>query len=256
MTAGVALVTGGARRVGRAIVLRLAAAGYAVAIHHRHSGAEADALAHEIAGAGGRAATFRADLADVAAAGGLVPRAAAAFGPVTLLVNSASIFEPDDIATLDPALWDHTFAVNLRAPMLLARDMAAGLAAPAASGTEGSIVNIVDQRVLRPNPQFFSYTLAKSALAAATRTMAQALAPRIRVNGVAPGPTFRSARQAEADFARQQEATPLGRGSPPADIADAVLYLAGAGSVTGQVLAVDGGQHLLWRTADVDGIRE
>ncbi|MFD2252176.1 NAD(P)-dependent dehydrogenase (short-subunit alcohol dehydrogenase family) [Pseudochelatococcus lubricantis] len=252
MTTGVALVTGGTRRIGRAISRRLAAAGYAVAIHYRHSAAEADSLAAEIAGGGGRAATLHADLADAGAVATLVPHATERLGPVTLLVNSASIFEPDAIADLGLDLWEETFAVNLRAPMLLARDMAAGVP----EGRYGAIVNILDQRVLRPNPQFFSYTLTKSALATATRTMAQALAPRIRVNGVAPGPTCAGARQTAEDFARQAAATLLGRGPSPGEIADAVLYLAGAASVTGQVLAVDGGQHLLWRTADVDGIPE
>lgn len=249
---GVALVTGGAQRIGRAIAETLSRAGFAVAIHHRRSGAQAAELATAITARGGRAVALEADLAAAGEVAALVPRATAALGPVTLLVNSASIFEPDDVATFGVELWDETFAVNLRAPMLLARDFARALPA----GVPGCVVNILDQRVLRPNPQFFSYTLTKSALATATRTMAQALAPRIRVNGVAPGPTCAGRRQSADDFARQSAATLLGQGPAPADIAGAVLYFAGAASVTGQVLAVDAGQSLLWRTADVDGIPE
>lgn len=252
MSAAVALVTGGGRRIGRAIVESLAEAGFAVAIHHRASGAAAAELADAITGGGGRAVALAADLADPAELATLVPRAAAALGPVTLLVNNASIFEPDDVASLGVDLWEQTFAVNLRAPVLLARDFAAALP----GGAHGAIVNILDQRVLRPNPQFFSYTLTKSALATATRTMAQALAPRIRVNGVAPGPTCAGRRQTARDFARQSAGTLLGHGPSPADIAAAVRYLATADAVTGQILAVDGGQNLQWRTVDVDGIRE
>ncbi|MFT0891637.1 SDR family oxidoreductase [Pseudochelatococcus sp. G4_1912] len=252
MTRGVALVTGGAKRIGRAIVESLADAGYAVAIHFHHSGDEAHHLANSLCEAGVKALALGANLADPAATKSLISRATAALGPVTLLVNSASIFEPDDIVHLDVELWDETFAVNLRAPMLLARDLAHYLP----EGASGAIVNVIDQRVLRLNPQFFSYTLTKSALAVATRTMAQALAPHIRVNGVAPGPTCAGHRQTAQDFARQSAATLLGQGPTPAQIAEAVLFLAQATSVTGQVLAVDGGQHLLWRTADVDGIPE
>ncbi|MGV6876138.1 SDR family oxidoreductase [Pseudochelatococcus sp. B33] len=252
MTEAVALVTGGGRRIGRAIVEALADAGFAVAIHYRSSREEARDLAAAVTGNGGRAVALDADLADAAAVATLVPRTAAALGPVTLLVNCASIFEPDDVATLGVDLWEETFAVNLRAPVLLARDFAAALPPDLA----GAIVNILDQRVLRPNPQFFSYTLTKSALATATRTMAQALAPRIRVNGVAPGPTCAGRRQSGEDFARQRAGTLLGHGPTPADVAGAVLYLARAAGVTGQILAVDAGQSLQWRTVDVDGIRE
>lgn len=252
MTEAVALVTGGGRRIGRAIVEALADAGFAVAIHYRRSRAEARDLAAAVTDGGGRAVTLDAELADAAAVATLVPRAAAALGPVTLLVNCASMFEPDDVATLGLDLWEETFAVNLRAPALLARDFASALPGDA----RGSIVNILDQRVLRPNPQFFSYTLTKSALATATRTMAQALAPRVRVNGVAPGPTCTGRRQTAEDFARQNAGTLLGEGPTPADIAGAVLYLARASAVTGQVLAVDAGQSLQWRTVDVDGVAE
>ena len=240
-----ALITGGARRIGRAIALTLAQAGYAVVLHAHRSRAEAEKLAGEIAAAGGRARVVLGDLADAGAVRGLIP-AAAAFGPLTLLVNNAGEFEPDDIETLARARFERTFAVNLAAPLFLAQAFAAQ--APAAA----SIVNIIDQRVFRPTPRFFSYTLSKTALHTATTTLAQALAPKVRVNAVAPGPTLPSPRQSEAQFAEQAQSLPLKRGPRPEDIAAAVLYLAGAASVTGVTIAVDGGQHLAWRTPDSD----
>jgi NAD(P)-dependent dehydrogenase (short-subunit alcohol dehydrogenase family) len=248
----VALVTGGAQRIGRRIVERLAEENYAVAIHCRRSTDAADELAARIGAAGGRAAVVRAELADAAALAGLVDEAVRALGPLTLLVNNASEFEPDEVETLSPERWDRHFAVNLRAPAFLARDFARQLP----EGREGCIVNIVDQRVWKPTPQFFSYSLTKAALFSATRTMAQALAPRIRVNAVGPGPTLANERQSGDDFARQSGAVLLGRGGTPDEIAEAVLYLARARSVTGQMIAVDGGQHLAWETPDVTGIGE
>ena len=247
-----ALVTGGAQRIGRAIALALAQAGYAVALQARQSRAEAEHLAAEIAAAGGRAAVVTADLADHAAVLRLVPDAAAAVGPLTLLVNNAAEFEPDEIGRLDRARFDRHFAVNLRAPIFLAEAFAAQLP----EGVEGAVVNLLDQRVLKPTPRFLSYGLAKSTLYVATTTLAQALAPRIRVNAVAPGPTLPSPRQDAQAFARQVHALPLDRGPAPQDIADAVLYLAGARSVTGVTIAVDGGQHLAWRTTDGADVQE
>ena len=241
-----ALITGSARRIGRAIALTLSGAGYAVALHANRSRAEAERLASEIVGAGGRAAVVVGDLADHTAVQGLVPAAAAVCGPLTLLVNSAAEFEPDEIETLKRARLERTFAVNLAAPLFLAQAFAAQ--APAG----GSIVNIVDQRVLKPTPRFLSYALSKSALFTATTTLAQALAPKVRVNAVAPGPTLPSPRQSEAEFAAQAATLPLQRGPSPQDVADAVLYLAGAASVTGVTIAVDGGQHLAWQTPDSD----
>lgn len=243
-----ALVTGAARRIGRAIALALAEAGYAVAIGTHRSVAEAEALRSDIVRAGGRAAVVQGDLADPAAVRALVPAAAAALGPLTLLVNNAAEFEPDAIGALDPERWDRQLAVNLRAPVFLAE----AFAAQAPAGRDCAIVNMLDQRVLKPTPRFVSYTLAKSALHTATRTLAQALAPRVRVNAVAPGPTAPSPRQRAEEFAHQAAAVPLGRGSPPEEIAAAVVFLAGATSITGQTLAVDGGQHLAWKTPDVD----
>ena len=240
-----ALITGAGRRIGRAITLALSRAGFAVVLHAHRSRAEAEKLAEEIVQAGGQAAVVLADFANGEALRKLVP-AAATFGPLTLLVNNASQFEEDDIATLDRARFEQTIAVNLTAPLLLGK-------AFAAQAPEGSsIVNVLDQRVLKPTPRFFSYTLSKSALHTATITLAQALAPKLRVNAVAPGPTLPSPRQSAEQFAAQAAAVPLQRGPTPEDVAAAVLYLAEAKSVTGMVIAVDGGQHLAWRVIDSD----
>jgi NAD(P)-dependent dehydrogenase (short-subunit alcohol dehydrogenase family) len=247
------LVTGGAQRIGRSIVERLAREGYGVAIHCRRSTDAADEIAGRIRSAGGIAAVVQGDLADASAVDRLVDDAVKALGsPLTLLVNNASEFEPDEVETLSQDRWDRHFAVNLRAPAFLARDFARQLPPDA----QGSIVNIVDQRVWKLTPQFFSYTLTKVALFTATQTMAQALAPRIRVNAIGPGPTLANERQGDEDFAKQESAVLLGHGGTPEEIAEAVIYLAGARSVTGQMIAVDGGQHLAWETPDVAGIRE
>ncbi|MCC2649942.1 MAG: short chain dehydrogenase [Microvirga sp.] len=241
------LVTGGAVRIGRAIVERLAAEGYAVAIHCHRSTEEAHALSRGLRAKGARVEVVVADLGDPATLGGLVRDARAALGPLALLVNNASAFEPDDIHSLDAALWERHFRINLGAPVFLARDFAAQVP----EGAGGAVVNVIDQRVWKPTPQFFSYTLSKSALFTATQTLAQALAPRIRVNAVGPGPTLASRRQGRDDFLRQGASVPLGHGPRPEEIADAVLFLASARSITGQMLAVDGGQHLAWETPDV-----
>ena len=240
-----ALITGAGRRIGRAIAWALAQASYAVVLHANHSRAEAEQLASEIVSAGGRAAVVLADLADGEAVAGLMP-AAATFGPLTLLVNNASQFDEDEIGTLERSAFERTLAVNLTAPVFLAQ----AFAAQAPERADASIVNIVDQRVLKPTPRFFSYTLSKSALHSATVTLAQALAPKLRVNAVAPGPTLLSPRQSSEQFAAQAAAVPLKRGPTPEEIAAAVLYLAQAKSVTGTVIAVDGGQHIAWRTID------
>jgi NAD(P)-dependent dehydrogenase (short-subunit alcohol dehydrogenase family) len=242
-----ALITGAGRRIGRAITLALSRAGYAVVLNSHASRAEAEKLATEIIKDGGKAHVVLADLVDHAAVRGLIA-AASAFGPLTLLVNNASEFEPDEIGTLDRARFDRTMSVNLTAPLFLAQ----AFAAQAPAGANASIVNIVDQRVLKPTPLFFSYALSKAALHDATTMLAQAFAPKLRVNAVAPGPTLPSPRQSGAQFAAQAATVPLGRGPSPEDIAGAVLYLAQAQSVTGVTIAVDGGQHLAWRTADSD----
>jgi NAD(P)-dependent dehydrogenase (short-subunit alcohol dehydrogenase family) len=240
-----ALITGAGRRIGAAIALALARAGYDVVLHAHNSREDAERLAAAINGAGGRARVVLADLVDHAAVRGIIP-GSAAFGPLTLLVNNAGEFEPDDIETLSPARFQRAIAVNLAAPLFLSQ----AFAAQVPGGLDASIVNILDQRVLKPTPRFFSYTLSKAALHTATITLAQALAPRVRVNAVAPGPTLPSARQTDIQFAAQAESLPLQRGPQPDDIAAAVIYLAQARNVTGVTLPVDGGQHLSWRTPD------
>jgi NAD(P)-dependent dehydrogenase (short-subunit alcohol dehydrogenase family) len=247
--AEVALVTGGARRIGRAIVERLGAAGYAVAIHCGGARAEADDLASKLKADGGTACVITADLADPAAVDGIVPAAEAALGPVTLLVNNASSFLLDDVRSIDVASWNRQFSINLRAPSVLAGAMANRLP----EGMDGAIVNILDQRVLKLTPQYYSYTLSKSALLTATQTMAQALAPRIRVNAVGPGPTFPNAHDGARRMEEEAAGTLLRRKVEACEIAEAVLYLARARAVTGQMIAVDAGQHLGWRTPDIVG---
>lgn len=247
MTRGAALVTGAARRIGRTIALALADAGFDVAVHHRRSAAEAASVVDAIDARGRRAVALAADLAVEADAATLVARADEALGPVTLLVNNASVFEDDRIETVTRASWDAHLQINLRAPVVLTQAFAAALP----PDREGLVVNILDQRVRRLNPQFFSYTLSKAALWTATRTMAQALAPRIRVNGVGPGPTLASVHQGGGEFETEAANIPLGRAVSAAEIASAVLYLVDARSVTGQMIAVDGGQHLAWRTPDI-----
>ena len=236
-----ALVTGAARRVGRALALRLAREGYRVALHtSARSLADCAAVAAEIRDGGGLATVIAADLADADAVSRIVGDAARATGPLSLLVNSASLFTPDSARDMRAAAFDAHMAVNLRAPCLLAQAFAAQI--PPAGG--GSIVNIIDQRVWRLNPLYFSYTLSKSALWTATRTLAQSLAPHVRVNAIGPGPTLANERQSFADFEREAAKVPLARAISPEDIADAMMYLAKAATVTGQMLALDSGQHL------------
>lgn len=256
-----ALVTGGARRLGRAMALYLGRRGCAVAIHYATSAEEAETVAAEIRAGGGRAATVQADLLDEAQTETLVPRAAKALGqPLTLLVNNASIFEYDNIRTGTRASWDRHIESNLRAPVLLTQRFAAQAPAPVPDEegepvAQALVINMLDQRLLKPTPEFMSYTIAKFGLWAFTRTAAQALGPQgIRVNAIGPGPTLRGTRQSQAHFAGQRAATVLGRGSDPADICAALGYLVDARSVTGQLICVDGGQHLAWQTPDVLGV--
>ncbi len=241
---GWAVVTGAARRIGRALALAAAEAGHDVVVHHRGGEAEAKETARAVEALGLRAVLAHAHLDEKGAPEALI---AAAPTPPTLLVNCASRFDDDRIGGLDPAVWEAAFAANLRAPIFLAQAFAAAL--PAAA--PGLIVNIIDQRVLRPDPRFFTYTLTKAALWTATRTLAQALAPRIRVNAIAPGPTFASVHQDEAAFAAEWAGVPLGRGPSGEEMGAALRFLIAAPSVTGQMIAVDGGQHLGWRTPDV-----
>jgi len=247
LMADVALITGGAVRIGRAIALHLASRGFIVVIQYHKSKPDADATVAAIKAAGGVAAAFQAELEVHADIAQLIPRVNVEIGPIACLVNNASAFEHDNLTSLTPESWRRHMAVNLEAPVFLAQAFAAQLPA----GAAGNIVNILDQRVLRPNPQFFSYTVSKAALHAATKTMAQALAPRIRVNAIAPGPTLKSIHQTDDEFAHEQAAMPLGRGATPDEIARAVGFILDAPSITGQTIAVDGGQHLLWQTPDI-----
>lgn len=243
-----ALVTGAGVRIGKAIALALADDGYNVALHYRSSSAEADAVAAEIRKKNVQAVAVQADLSIEAEHGALIGDAANALGPISLLVNSASVFEADDIASMSRKSWDMHMETNLRAPLKLTQDFAAQ--APASANS--SVINIIDQRVKKLTPQFLSYTASKAALMTLTVTLAQALGPQgIRVNAIGPGPTLKNPRQSDEDWRRQNEATVLGHGADPRDITDAVLYLASAKAVTGQMIAVDGGQHLAWQTPDV-----
>jgi NAD(P)-dependent dehydrogenase (short-subunit alcohol dehydrogenase family) len=246
---GGALVTGGARRIGRVLALCAAEAGYAVCVHHRGHEDEARAVVAEILARGGRAVALSADFRSEDETRELIPRAAEALGlPLTLLVNSAAAFEDDRVGALSPELWALHMAVNLRAPVFLAEAFAAQVPPDA---QDALVLNMIDQRVLRPNPQFFSYSLSKAALYAATRTLAQALAPRVRVNGIGPGPTLQSVHQSPEDFAAEAEGTLRGKPIESEEIAAAARYLIDARAVTGQMIAVDGGQHLAWKTPDI-----
>lgn len=236
----VALVTGAARRIGRAIALDLARQGWDVALHANQSHEEADSLAQEIAALGRRAVVLRAELTNEAEVSSLLPDAAAALGPVGLLVNNASVFEQDDICCMNRQGWDRHMEANLRAPALLMQEFAAALPPEA----EGVVVNIIDQRVLHPGPDFLSYTLSKSGLWTLTRTLALALAPRIRVNAIGPGPVLQSRHQTEAEFAAEVASVPLHRQTDLSEICRAIAFILSARSMTGQMIALDGGQHL------------
>jgi NAD(P)-dependent dehydrogenase (short-subunit alcohol dehydrogenase family) len=238
-----ALVTGASRRIGRAIALGLAADGWSVAVHYFGSAGDARAVVAEIEAAGGRAAAVQADLSREEEASGLVGAAAAAVGPIACLVNNASVFEHDDADTVTRASWDRHLETNLRAPFVLIQEFARALPPDGA----GAVINMLDERVWNLTPHFMSYTVSKAGLWTLTRTLALALAPRIRVNGIGPGPTLPSPRQTEAQFARQSASTPLRRGTTPEEIAAAVRFILAAPAMTGQMIALDGGQHLGWR---------
>jgi NAD(P)-dependent dehydrogenase (short-subunit alcohol dehydrogenase family) len=238
-------------RVGRALSLALGRSGRPVAVHYRSSRAEAEAVAAEIRAGGGQAAAVMADLEDPEAAAGLLEAAEAAVGPLGLLVNNAARFDRDEARSFTANDFQSHMVPNLLTPLLLAQGFARAARSAAEAGEDPSIVNILDQRVLRPNPQFFTYALSKAGLHAATVTMAQAFAPEVRVNAVAPGPTLPSVHQSPRDFEAEAQGVLLQRPAALADLVAAVLYLAGARSVTGQVIAVDCGQHLGWRTPDL-----
>lgn len=249
----VVLVTGAARRIGRVIAHELAAGGWRVALHYRQSLAEAEALAAALDArhGDGTAAIFGADLNDPRAVAALLPQAAARFGRVDALVNNASLFDYDSAFDLTVEQAERHYRANALAPVLLARALAEHLHTAAEAERRGCIVNLLDQKLWNPNPDFFSYTLSKAALQAATTLLAQALAPRVRVCGVAPGITLVSGPMDAAQFERAHKVAPLGRSSTPEDIARAVRFLLEAPAVTGTTLLVDGGQHLLPMARDI-----
>ncbi len=244
---GTVLITGAARRIGRAIALDFAARRWHVAIHCHTSAADAESVAREIVSSGGTAQVLRADLADAAAVDALIPQCIAKLEAPVCLINNASVFLHDTLQSLSSRQWDAQLAVNLKAPIFLAQSFARHLP----DGAAGNIVNILDQRVLKPTPHFFSYAVAKSALWSATQTMAQALAPRIRVNAIGPGPVLASPHQSPGQFERQSAATLLERSTSPDEIAAAIRFILDAPALTGQMIALDGGQHLAWQTPDV-----
>ncbi len=237
---GCVLITGAAVRIGRAIALDLGRLGWHVAVHYHRSAAAADEVAAEIARSGGVAVALAADLAVAVETADLLDRAAAALGPITCLINNAAIFERDTAETATAQSWDRHLAINLRAPFLLSQALAHRLP----SGAAGNIINLIDQRVWNLSPTYTSYTVSKAGLWTLTRTLAMALAPRIRVNGIGPGPTLPNRGQTAAQFAAESHATPLGHGAELDDICATVRYLLSADAVTGQMIVVDGGQHL------------
>ncbi|WP_239495978.1 SDR family oxidoreductase [Yoonia maritima] len=255
-----ALVTGAGARLGQAMALYLGKRGYDVAVHYAGSADGAAATVAQLQDMGRNAVALQADLLDESAAQALVGRAADAMGGrLTCLVNNASIFEYDNVTSATRESWDRHIESNLRAPFVLTQQFAAQ--APKAGVDDNGepiaqalIVNMLDQRVHKLTPEFMSYTIAKMGLWAMTQTTAQALAPHVRVNGIGPGPTLQGHRQTEAHFSAQRAATTLGRGANPSDITAALGYFLDAPAVTGQMIAVDGGQHLGWQTPDVLGV--
>ena len=255
-----ALITGAGKRLGRAMALYLAKRGFDIAVHYATSRDEAQEVVAEVRALGRRAEAVQADLLDEDATQALVPASIAALGgPLTVLVNNASIFEYDTLASATRESWDRHLESNLRAPFVLTQHFAAQVPDPTTDDygepvAQGLVVNMIDQRVLKLTPEFMTYTIAKMGLWALTRTAAQGLAPRVRVNAIGPGPTLRGGRQSETHFARQRAATVLQRGANPSDITGALGYFLDSPGVTGQLLCVDGGQHLAWQTPDVLGV--
>lgn len=237
------LITGAANRIGATIARHLAERGAKVIVHHNSSAKDAETLVAEIKKSDGQAASVRADLSNDFARANLIAAAAAIFGPLTVLINNASIFEPDSAETMTEHLWDSHFAVHAKAPMFLARDFANQLPVD----RKGNIINVIDERVLRDSPAYFSYTLSKSVLWTATRTLAQSLAPNIRVNAIGPGPVLPHKRQSQEEFDKSVQDLPLHQNADPHDIAKGVGFLLDTPAMTGQMLALDGGEHLDWR---------
>ena len=251
--APVALVTGAAKRVGRTIALALAADEFDVAVHYGGSAAEAEEVAREIRAMGRRAALVQGDLAEMGAPRRIMEAVVEELGAPVVLVNNASLFERDELLDMTEEQWEVHLAVNLRAPVFLAQAFARALP----QGQPGNIINIIDQRVLKLNPLFFSYTISKAGLFTATRTLAQALGPRgIRVNAIGPGPTLPSRRMSQEDFDKQCALTLLGCGTSPEEIAQAVRFILSSPAFTGQMIVLDGGQHLRWETPDITEVPE
>jgi NAD(P)-dependent dehydrogenase (short-subunit alcohol dehydrogenase family) len=247
-----ALITGAAVRIGAAIVRDLANHDFAVAIHSNGSIAEAEALAAEIVAKDGRAVVVGGDLADSSACKSIVDNAVAALGPLDILVNNASVFHEDSVTDFSPESFDQHFAVHVKAPSILIGAFARQLP----EGHNGLVVNMIDQRVWKLTPGFYSYTLSKATMWTATQTLAQALAPRIRVNAIGPGPTLKGSRQTEADFAAQTDGLILKAGPLLTEFGQTIRFLFDTPSITGQMIALDGGQHLAWQTPDVAEITE
>ena len=246
------LVTGSAKRIGRKLALDLAADGWDVAVHCNASIIEAEEVARLIRAMGRRAVIVRGDLSEDEVPDRLVAEASAGLGGLTCLINNASLFEPDEVGSITRDSWARHNDTNLRAPVFLSQAFARQLP----DGLEGNIISIIDQRVWKLNPRFFSYTTSKSGLWTATRTLAQALAPRIRVNAIGPGPALPSARMDEGEFAKQSRLTLLHRGTSPSEISAAVKFILSQPALTGQMIALDGGQHLVWQTPDVIEVTE
>ncbi|MEJ6390338.1 SDR family oxidoreductase [Gymnodinialimonas ulvae] len=254
-----ALITGAAKRLGRAMALELATHGHDIAVHYNGSVEAAEDTCAEIRALGVKAVPLQADLLDEDATQALLPRAADALGGIDVLINNASIFEHDTIETATRSSWDRHIGSNLRAPFLLTQALAAQLPGPDLDDNNepvarGLVINMLDQRVHKLTPEFMTYTIAKMGLWAFTRTAAQALAPKARVNAIGPGPTMQGGRQSAEHFAKQRAATILERGADPQAICEALRYFLTAKSVTGQLICVDGGQHLAWETPDVVGV--
>jgi len=246
------LITGAAQRIGRAIALDFAQKGWNIAVHYHRSREQAEQVAIEIESLGRKALCVECDLADASAAEIIFSQTAGPLGPISCLVNNASVFEPDDITSVSADSWALHLDVNLKAPVFLAQSFSAQLG----HGVEGNIINLIDQRVWKLNPQFLSYTTSKAALWTLTRTLAQALAPAIRVNAIGPGPALPNERQRRKDFDKQISATLLKRGTSPEEICRTIQFILATPAMTGQMIALDGGQHLAWRTVDVVGIKE
>lgn len=241
-----ALVTGAGKRIGRQLALDLAADGWQVAVHYSTSKSDADEVVAEINKSGGCACPVGSDLSLPETPAKLIDETVKNLGPLTLLVNNASRFERDDLLDMGLEDWESHMAVNLRAPVFLAREFAKQLP----KGQKGNVVNLIDQRVWRLNPEFYSYTISKAALWSATQTMAMALAPDIRVNAIAPGPALASSRMAQSEFEKQCRLMPLGVGTSPQELSSALRFILSAPAMTGQMIALDGGQHLAWQTPD------